>query len=51
VLDGQSTYKGKAWSRSGLAPTHRPATPGAGAALATPGQNGTVTFTRPIGHR
>ena len=55
VLDGQSTYKGKAtvalWT-VGADPT-APATPG-GAAVPlalTPGQNGTVTFTGTIGHR
>ena len=55
VLDGQSTYKGKAtvalWT-VGTDPT-APATPG-GAAVPlalTPGQNGTVTFTGTIGHR
>ena len=55
VLDGQSTYKGKAtvalWT-VGPDPT-APATPG-GAAVPlalTPGQNGTVTFTGTVGHR
>jgi len=58
ILDGQSTYKGKATVTMWTVPSDPAvaAAPGGGGvtgtvALPTPGQNGTVTFTATAGHR
>src|SRR4249919_2013995 len=56
ILDGQSTYKGKATVAIWTVPADPTAatTPGGAAAplaLTTPGQNGTVTFAATAGHR
>ena len=56
ILDGQSTYKGKATVTMWTVPADptAPATPGGASgtvALTTQGQNGTVTFTATAGHR
>jgi hypothetical protein len=56
VLDGQSTYKGKATVTIWTVPADQTAsaTPGGASgmvALGTAGQNGTVTFTATAGHR
>lgn len=56
ILDGQSTYKGKATVTMWTVPADQTAaaTPGGASgtvALTTPGQNGTVTFTATAGHR
>jgi hypothetical protein len=56
ILDGQSTYKGKATVALWTVPSDptASATPGGASgtvALATPGQNGTVTFSATAGHR
>src|SRR5207247_10620631 len=55
ILDGQSTYKGKATVAIWTVPADPTAstTPGGAAAplaLTTPGQNGTVTFAATAGH-
>jgi hypothetical protein len=56
ILDGQSTYKGKATVTMWTVPADQTAsaTPGGASgmvALPTPGQNGTITFTATAGHR
>jgi len=56
ILDGQSTYKGKATVALWTVPADptTTATPGGASgtvALATPGQNGTITFSATAGHR
>ncbi len=56
ILDGQSTYKGKATVTIWTVPADQAttATPGGASgtvALTTAGQNGTVTFTATAGHR
>jgi hypothetical protein len=58
ILDGQSTYKGKATVAMWTVPSDPAvaAAPGGGGvtgtvALATPGQNGTITFSGTSGHR
>jgi len=56
ILDGQSTYKGKATVTMWTVPSDQTAaaTPGGASgmvALPTPGQNGTITFTATAGHR
>jgi len=56
ILDGQSTYKGKATVAMWTVPADptTTATPGGASgtvALATPGQNGTITFSATAGHR
>jgi len=56
ILDGQSTYKGKATVTMWTVPSDptATATPGGAAgmvALPTPGQNGTITFSATAGHR
>jgi hypothetical protein len=56
ILDGQSTYKGKATVALWTVPADptTSATPGGASgtlALTTPGQNGTITFAATAGHR